>query len=62
MACSGLTVALKFLAFWKTSNQATITAVVLLVLGPLLAFMAIKQIKTLRHELHYSDDDPEEAG
>ncbi|MHA7295175.1 hypothetical protein [Arthrobacter sp. HLT1-21] len=52
-----LTVALVFLAFWKPSTGATIAAVAALILGPLLIFMAIKQIKTLRHEYRYPDED-----
>lgn len=61
MACSGLTVALVFLAFWKPSNQATVVAVVAIILGPLLAFMAIRQIRSLRYEYRYSNDDAEQV-
>ncbi len=57
----GLTVTLVFLAFWNPSTEATIAAVAALVLGPLLIFMAIKQIKSLRHGYRYSDEEPQQA-
>jgi hypothetical protein len=57
IALGGLTLALVFIALWKPSTGATIAAVAALILGPLLIFMAIKQIKTLRHEYRYSDED-----
>lgn len=61
MVCIGLTVALVFLAFWKPSNEATVIAVVAIVLGPLLAFMAIRHIKSLRDEYRYSNDDAKQV-
>ncbi|MDK1358808.1 hypothetical protein QNO00_00810 [Arthrobacter sp. zg-Y1219] len=57
VALGGLTLALVFIALWKPSTGTTIAAVAALILGPLLIFMAIKQIKTLRHEYRYSDED-----
>ncbi|MBG6192438.1 hypothetical protein IWX64_003410 [Arthrobacter sp. CAN_A212] len=57
IAVGGLIVALVFLAFWKPSTETTIAAAAALILGPLLIFMAIKQIKALRHEYRYSDEN-----
>jgi hypothetical protein len=62
IAFGGLTVALVFIAFWKPSTEVIIAAAVALFLGPLFIFMAIKQIKSLRHEYRYSDEDPQQAG
>jgi hypothetical protein len=59
LAYGGLTLVLVFLAFWKPSTGATVAALVALALGPLLIFMAIKQVKALRHEYRYTDDDPQ---
>lgn len=61
MVFGGLTLTLVFLAFWKPSTEATIAAAAALVLGPLLIFMAIKQIKSLHHEYRYSDEEPQQA-
>lgn len=57
MALGVLTVGLVFIALWKPSTGATIAAVAALILGPLLIFTAIKQIKKLRHEYRYSEED-----
>jgi uncharacterized membrane protein YdbT with pleckstrin-like domain len=56
LAYSMVTLALMFVAFWKPSTGATVAAVVAIVLGPLLVFMAIKQVKALRHEYRYADE------
>lgn len=59
LAYGGVTLALVFVAFWKPSTGTTIAAVVAVPLGPLLIFMAIKQVKVLRHEYRYTDEQLE---
>lgn len=55
---AALIVSFVMAAFWEPSMQLTLTAVIVVLIGALLIFMATKQIKTLRHEYRYDEEHP----